>query len=195
MITPMEIQNHEFRTSMRGYEKEAVKHFLFAVAEDFEGLVEQNHKMAQELAVLRERIKDMESRDKILKDTLITAQQVKADLHQNAEKEAELVIKAAHLEAEKIYENARETVEKVRRHLVDVRRVRNDLLAEAEMMVSRFSHFVDAERLQAAEADKLHNFTFRRKTKAKTETAGEPTPVVRKVSGKPARVAFELSSG
>ena len=115
---------------------------------------------------------------------MITAQQVKADIHQNAEKEAELVIKAAHLEAEKIYENARETVEKVRRHLVDVRRVRNDLLAEAEMMVSRFSHFVDAERLQASEADKLHNFTFRRKTKAKTETAAEATPVVRKVSGK-----------
>ncbi len=163
MITPMEIQNHEFRTKWKGYEKEAVRHFLYAISEDFENLIEQNHKMAQELAVLRERVKDMESRDKVLKDTLVTAQQVKADLQENAEKEAELIIMEAQLKADKVYDEAKEQWNRVRKQLVEVRRVRDDLLAESEMMVSRFSHFVEAERQLATESDKLHSFVARKK--------------------------------
>ena len=188
MITPMEIQNHEFRMQMRGYEKEAVKHFLYAVAEDFEAMIEQNHKMAQELAILRERIKDMESRDKVLKDTLITAQQVKKDIHESAEKEAELIVREAHLKADKIHENAKEQVNHVLEQLVDVRRVRDDLLAEAEMMVSRFGHFVEAERGLATESDKIQRFTSRKKKSAKPDRTIRDVP-------EPKRVIKEIRSG
>lgn len=176
MITPMEIQNHEFTSKLRGYEKEAVRHFLHAVAEDYENIIEQNHKMAQELAILRERVSDMESRDKVLKDTLVTAQQVKTDIHENAEKEAELIIKEAQLKADEIYEDARNQVDKVRRQMAEVRRVRNDLLAEAEMMVSRFGHFVEAERDLSVESDKLLNIVPHKKPAAK-KTNAAPQPI------------------
>ncbi len=179
MITPMDIQNHEFHVKWRGYEKDAVKHFLYSVAEDFEHLIEQNHKMAQELAILRERVKDIENRDKVLKDTLITAQQVKTEIHENAEKEADLLIKEAWLKADKVYEDAKGQVDKVGKQLVDVRRVRDDLLAEAEMMVSRFTHFVEAERQLSMESDKLHNFVSR---KALDEESAKIKPI-RKVKG------------
>lgn len=169
MITPMEIQNHEFKGKFWGYEKESVKHFLFAVAEDFETLLEQNHEMAKELAVLRERVKDMESRDKVLKDTLITAQQVRKDIQENAEKEAELTLREAHLEAEKIHDSARNEVERIRLQMAEIRRIRNDLLAEAEMMVARFSHFVEAERGSAQESDKILRMAF-----AKPKEIDEP---------------------
>jgi len=181
MITPMDIQNHEFQLKWRGYEKDAVKHFLYAVAEDFENLIEQNHKMAQELAVLRERVKDIENRDKVLKDTLVTAQQVKTEIHENAEKEAELLLKEAQLKADKVYEDAKGQVDRVNKQLVDTRRVRDDLLAEAEMMVSRFSHFVDAERLLSLESDKLHSFVVRRQPE-ESKRVTKPKPI-RKVNG------------
>ena len=173
MITPMEIQNHDFSIQLRGYEKEAVRHFLYALAEEFETLIEQNHKMAQELAVLRERIKDMESRDRVLKDTLVTAQQVKTDIQENAEKEADLIIREAMLKADKVYEDAKSQLDKVRRQMVELRRIRDDMLAESEMMVSRFSHFVEAERQLAVESDKLHNFNLRT---ANTKEGPQPVP-------------------
>ncbi len=173
MITPMEIQNHEFRFKWRGYEKEAVRHFLYAIAEDFENLIEQNHKMAQELAILRERVKDMESRDKVLKDTLVTAQQVKTDIHENAEKEAELIIKEAQLKADHVYDEVKQQLDHVRKQLRDIKRVRDDMLAESEMMVSRFSHFVEAERQVAVEADKLHGMILHRKQKQPVKQAAD----------------------
>ena len=160
MITPLEIQNHEFTTRLRGYNPEEVKHFLYAVAEEFEKLIEQNHQMAQELAISRERIKDMESREKVLKDTLVSAQQIKADIQDNAVKEAELIIKEAQLKADSLRERARDDVRQVQTHVADLRRTRNDLLAEAEMMVSRFTHFVEAERDIASEADELQKLSF-----------------------------------
>lgn len=167
MITPMEIQNHEFNVGWKGYEQEAVRHFLYALAEDFETLIEQNHELDREVAILRERVKDMEGRDKILKDTLITAQQVKVDLRENAEKEAELIVKEAEMKAEKVIDAAKENLTKVKRQMVEMRRIRDDLLAEAEMMVSRFTHFTEAERQMATESDKLHNFVARKKAAPK----------------------------
>jgi len=156
MITPLEIQNHKFSTKLRGYAPEEVKHFLYAVSEEMESLMEQNNKMARELAGLRERVEDMASRDHVLKDTLITAQQIKADIQTNAAREAELVVEKAQLEAERLYERAREEVSRIRGQALEVRRLRNDLLAEAELMVTRFEHFIEAEGQEARESDKIH---------------------------------------
>lgn len=180
MITPMEIQNHQFSTRWRGFNPEEVKHFLYAVAEEFEELSEKSHKMAQELAILRERVKDMEGRDKVLKDTLVTAQQIKTDISANAEKEAELIVKEAQLKADTLYETARGELAKVRAQMAELRRSRNDMLAEAEMMVSRFGHFVEAERAGAEEADKLQSFARKRRPAAPdaapAASAGKPAP-------------------
>lgn len=178
MVTPLEIQKHEFSTKWRGYEKEEVKHFLYAISEEFENLLEQSHQTGKELAVLRERLNDMASRDKVLKDTLITAQQIKSEVQENAHKEAELIVKEACLKADSIFEDAKEKVDQVRHQMVELRRLRNDLLAETEMMVSRFSHFVEAEAQIALESDKLHNFMSRKnQLRLKPETQPGSRPI------------------
>lgn len=163
MITPMEIQNKEFTTKWKGFDPEEVKHFLYLMAEEFENLIERNHKVVREVSVLRERLKDLEARDKILKDTLISAQQIKTDIRENAAKEADLLLKEAQLKADAMFEAAKSKVNQLRQHMVDTRRVRDDLIAEAEMLINRFTHFVDAERQTATESDKLHNFSMRKK--------------------------------
>lgn len=155
----MEIQNHTFTRKWRGFDPEEVKHFLYAVSEEYEQHSERNHLLAQELAILRERVKVMEGRDKVLKDTLITAQQIKTDIGTNAEKEAELIIKEAQLKADAIHETARDSANKVRTQMTELRRLRNDMLAEGAMLVSRFNHFVEAEQSAAEEIDKLASFS------------------------------------
>lgn len=184
MVTPLEIQNHGFRTRINGFDKEEVKQFLYALAEEFENLLEQNHKQAKEVSVLKARLKDMEARDKILKDTLISAQQIKQDAHENAVKEAELIVKEGRLKADAMVEDARSEVKTVNRQLHEVRRVRNDLLAEVEMMVTRFEHFVDAERHAAADSDKLLQFGVSRDEAAKAVgdngSGPHPMPPIRR---------------
>jgi len=175
VITPMEIQNHEFKVRLKGYEREAVRHFLYAVAEDFETAVEGNHQKTQELNALRARVADLESREKVLKDTLVTAQQIKAEIQRNAEKEAELIIREAQLKADGFYEDAKKQVAKLQAQIAELKRVRDDMLAEAEMMAARFGHFLDAERQQALETDKLRNFSATERRDDANETQSEAT--------------------
>ena len=174
MLTPLDVQKHQFTVKFKGFDREEVRHFLYAVSEELEKLVEKNQRLSQELALVRERVKDMASREKALKDTLITAQQIKADFQENAEKEAELIIKEAQLKSDRFHERAKEKVDDLHRQISELRRVRNDILAETEMMVSRFTHFVDAEREMALENDKLQSFITHKKPKAT-----RPIPQVR----------------
>ena len=202
MITPLEIQNHKFSVKFKGYEQDEVKHFLYAVSEEFENLAEQNHQATRELAVLRARIKDMESRDKILKDTLITAQQIKADVIGQAQKEAELILREAQLKADTMFEEAKGNVTRIRQQISEVKRMRNDILAETEMMVSRFNHFVEAEREEANEDDKLHTFVSLKATdpvphthpleSSKTERGAKTTG---KRSGRGSRITNDRAHG
>ena len=161
MITPLEIQNQEFSRALRGLRKDEVKQFLTLVSDEFELLLEKNQDQAKEISIFKARLSELENMDKVLKDTLISAQQIKNEIQQTARKEAELIIREGQLKAESLYEASKKQVDNVTKELVELHRVRDDILAEAEMMVSRFSHFVEAERQVALESDKLHQFDTR----------------------------------
>ena len=176
MTTPAEIQNHKFTVKWKGFEQEEVKHFLYAVSEEFESLIEENHRRSTELAVLRERVKDMEARDKVLKDTLITAQQIKTDINESAVKEAELIIKEAQLKADALHEKAREEVMRIRQQVAEVKRVRDDILAEAEMMVSPLYPFRRGRARGRGRNRQITSFSGRTRTQERGDGAATYPP-------------------
>lgn len=171
MLTPLEIQNQEFKVSFRGFNCEEVKHFLYSMSEEMETLVRANHKMARDLEQLSFRVKESEDRDRILKDTLISAQQIKREIKENAHKEAELIVREGQLHAETIFEHAKKSLDKLRVQISEMKRLRSDLLAEIEMMLTRCNHFVEAERAIAEESDKLFAIMPRKKPSEPGHTA------------------------
>src|SRR5262245_13537669 len=76
VITPLEIENHEFQRKMRGCDPDEVKAFLGLIAEEFEKLVVSNGKLQEEIAELRERLGELRERERILKETMLTAQRL-----------------------------------------------------------------------------------------------------------------------
>ncbi len=113
-ITPIEIQQHQFKSRMFGYDTLAVDHFLEMLADELEHLHKQNNELKESLARTRTSLEQMRDREKALQDTLMTAQQVTEDLKLNARKEAEIVVAEAHLEGERVVRDANER----RLHLV-----------------------------------------------------------------------------
>ena len=58
MITPMDIENKEFKKGFRGYNEEEVDEFLDIVKEDFENLYRENlYREKEPITCLRERMK------------------------------------------------------------------------------------------------------------------------------------------
>jgi len=155
MFTPLEIQNQDFKLSFRGFNCEEVKQFLYSLSEEMEALMQMNQELSKELSILKHKVKDADDRDRILKDTLISAQKIKREVNENARKEAELIVREGQLHAETLFENAKKQIDELRVQIADMKRSRSDLLAEMEMMLTRCTHFIEAERSMAQESDKL----------------------------------------
>ncbi|HEY5672993.1 MAG TPA: DivIVA domain-containing protein [Malonomonas sp.] len=101
-ITPIEIQQHQFKTRLFGYDTSAVDHFLEMLADELENLNKQNNELKESLARNQSALEQLRSREKALQDTLMTAQQITEDLKNNARKEAEILIADAHVEGARI---------------------------------------------------------------------------------------------
>ncbi|MFA5516354.1 MAG: DivIVA domain-containing protein [Desulfuromonadales bacterium] len=107
-ITPIDIQQHQFKTRPLGYEKSGVDHFLELVAEAMERVLRQNQELKENLAHTRAALEDMRARELTLKETLLTTQKVTDELKANARKEAENLLVDAQLRGERIVRDAEE---------------------------------------------------------------------------------------
>lgn len=107
-VTPIDIQQQQFKTRPLGYEKGGVDQFLELVAEELEGLIRQNQDLKEELARQRASLEEMRGREETLKETLLTTQRMTDDLKANARKEAQLLIAEAELRAERMVRDAEE---------------------------------------------------------------------------------------
>ena len=105
-ITPIDIQQYQFKTRPLGYEKAGVDHFLEMVADELERFIRQHQELKEELARTRAGLEEMRQREATLKETLVTTQRVTDELKTNARKEADIIIADAQLRAERIVRDA-----------------------------------------------------------------------------------------
>ena len=120
-LTPLEIQKQTFSRALKGYNADEVRGYLHLVAEEIERLVRENDRYARENAMLREDLEDHSNRERILKDTLLSAQKVAEDVTANARKEAELIVKDAELLSERLIAQAMQRVGDLERAIQDLK--------------------------------------------------------------------------
>jgi cell division initiation protein len=105
-ITPIDISGHHFARKMRGLDPEEVRSFLNLVSGEFEKLVIENNSLKEELAQLKAGVADYKERERILKETLLTAQKLAEDIKEEARKEAQLVVKEAEIKGTQLLDQA-----------------------------------------------------------------------------------------
>lgn len=120
-LTPLEIQKQTFSRTIKGYNSDEVRAYLHLVAEEIERLVRENDRLSREVAVLREDLEDHSNRERILKDTLLSAQKVAEDLTTNARKDAELIVKDAELLADRLIGQAMQRVGDLEKAIGDLK--------------------------------------------------------------------------
>ena len=120
-LTPLEIQKQTFSRGLKGYSPDEVRAYLHLVAEEIERLLRENDRLQRDVSMLREDIEDHTNRERILKDTLLSAQRVAEELTANARKEAELIVKDAELLSERLVAQAQQRVADLERTIGDLR--------------------------------------------------------------------------
>jgi len=120
-LTPLEIQKQTFSRILKGYNADEVRGYLSLVAEEIERLLRDVDRLSRENAMLREDLEDHSQRERILKDTLLSAQKVSEEVKANARKEAELIVKDAELLAERVVAQAMMRVSDLERAIQDLK--------------------------------------------------------------------------
>jgi cell division initiation protein len=105
-IKPLDIRNHAFPKRVSGYDREEVDTFLRMVAEDYEAALRDGERLRSQLGRHQARIQELEASEKLLQETLTTAQHLSEDLKRTAMKEAEVMISEAEIQGERVLEAA-----------------------------------------------------------------------------------------
>ncbi len=120
-LTPLDIQKQTFRRVFKGYEPEDVRGYLQSIAEEIERLVRDVDRLSRDNSMMREDLEEHSQRERILKDTLLSAQKVSEEVRANAHKEAELIVKDAELVAERVVGQAMSRVADIERAIQDLK--------------------------------------------------------------------------
>jgi cell division initiation protein len=147
-LTPLEIQKQVFTRALKGYNPDEVRGYLSLVAEEIERLVKDVDRLSRENAMLRDELDDHSQRERILKDTLLSAQKVSEDVKSNARKEAELIVKDAELLSERVIAQAMQRVSEIERTIQDLKIERTAVRSRLQGTLDSVQHLIalDAEQ-------------------------------------------------
>lgn len=144
MITPLDIQNKDFKRSFRGYNAKMVDVFLDEIIEDFEKVYKENIEYKDKINMLSDQIRQYSTLEETLKKTLIVAQTTADEVTSSARHKAENIIENAELTGKKMIDQARE----------DVRNIKNEyehLKKEIFIFKTRYQSFIQAQLISLDE--------------------------------------------
>ena len=147
-LTPLEIQKAVFSRKFKGYNVDEVRAYLHLVAEEIERLLRDVDRLSRENGMLREELDDHNQRERILKDTLLSAQKVSEDVRANARKEAELIVKDAELLSDRLIAQAQSRVADLERAIQELKMERRAARNKLQTMLDTTQQLLmlDAEQ-------------------------------------------------
>ena len=149
-LSPVDIRQQQFTTKMlRGFDPQEVGTFLDDVADDFESLLRDNAALREQLGSHEERSRGMSETERTLKDTLVTTQRLAEEMKEGAKRDAQLLVREAALNGEKLMEEARSEEAKLRVEIQTLKRLRRQLIEELRATVERYDRTLAADLADA----------------------------------------------
>ncbi|HTP50229.1 MAG TPA: DivIVA domain-containing protein [Anaeromyxobacteraceae bacterium] len=145
-LTPLDVQHKRFARALRGYRCEEVEAFLSLVSSAFEDLVKENMALREDGQRKDEAIAEHRSRERVLQETLVTAQKASEEIREGARKEAEIALSEAELQAEKIVQGAHQRFVRIVDDIQEVKRQRLQFEAGLRSLVESHLKLLGAFR-------------------------------------------------
>lgn len=134
-ITPLDIQQKQFSTRLRGFDMEEVDSFLELIREEMEELLRENANLREEARRFEKQLKEYKNLEQTLQSTLISTQQISEEYKSTAKKDAELMMKEAELKAQEIIRDAQVKVVKIHEDITDLKGVRRHFKEELKRLI------------------------------------------------------------
>lgn len=120
MLTPIEIQNREFKSGGLGYDKKDVDSFKKEVIDSYETLYREKMELADKVNVLNDALQNYKTIEKTMQKALILAQKTAEETQETALRNAHVIEKEARTKAELFLSDAKRELELVHQKTVQL---------------------------------------------------------------------------
>jgi DivIVA domain-containing protein len=157
-LTPLDVRSKrgDFKKLMRGYDPQEVDGFLELVAERLEALIRENMALKERAGALQAQVTSQSDREQAVQAALVTAQELRADIRNQAQREAENITKSAETESRRLIAEAEAEVrtklrsserraEKLADEIKELERRRARFLKDFRQLLERELDVVDVE--------------------------------------------------
>ena len=148
-ITPLDIQQMVFKVTFRGYDQEEVNRFLEELAQTVESLNRDHAVQQEKIMFLEQQLTELKRTEATLSNTLLSAQTLADDVKQNAQREADLVIKEAELKAGELIHQARVELTDTQRDLSSLQKQRLLMVERLRASLRMFERMLEVEEHEA----------------------------------------------
>ena len=142
-VTPLDLRQQQFRSSMRGYDREEVTAFLAEVAADYEAALLEADKMRQDVARLEGLLNAHREQEHNLRNTLLTAQRLADEIREAANHQAAVIVREAEGRADLILDKAQARVDDVHREIDGLRMKRREVQTSVESLIASLTNTLD----------------------------------------------------
>ncbi|MEX2152229.1 MAG: DivIVA domain-containing protein [Gemmatimonadaceae bacterium] len=136
-LTPLDVRRYEFGRVLRGYDPARVDQFREQVADELERLTRLNQDLEQKARGFHDQLKSFRERDKALNEALVSAQQLRSEMKEQAERESQLTLREAQAQAERILSEAQSDIRRIEDELAALERFRRNYLTQLRAFVER----------------------------------------------------------
>jgi len=152
-ISRIDLLNHAFSRAMRGYDPVEVDAVIKEAALAIGALSEERNALEARADQLEAQLAEHRGREATLRDTLMTTQRVTADLKAAAQKEAQLILEAAHAKAESLLNQCNQRLNRIQEDIAVAHRVRTQVYMQVRASLEQNlallnMTFVDSEDME-----------------------------------------------
>lgn len=152
-ISPIDIQQKQFKSRPFGYEKAGVDQFLELLADELERLVRHNKDYQEELARLNTTLGEMRDREETLKETLVTTQKITEELKATARREVDVMMAEAEIKAERLMFNAEERRLQLIEEVQEIKRQKIDFEVSLRGLLEKHIRMLDLNTVAIEQQD------------------------------------------
>jgi cell division initiation protein len=154
-ISPIDIQQKQFKSRPFGYEKTGVDQFLEMLAEELERLIGKNQNLQESLDRVNATLSEMREREETLKETLVTTQKITEELKSTARREVDVMMAEAEIKSERLMHNAEERRGQLIEEIQEIKRQKIDFEVSLRGLLEKHIRMIDLNTvaLDAPDAD------------------------------------------
>jgi cell division initiation protein len=152
-LTPLEIQQQQFRVRFRGFDIREVDRFLEQIAEGFTAMQSDNQQLKEASRRLKLEMQGYKEREETFKRALVNSQKVLEQMKDNARKSAEVILADAEVKAERILNRAHNRRSQLHEDISELKRQRMQIEVQIRSVIDAHSKLLEIGKESMAAMD------------------------------------------